>query len=253
MAARRPRPWLRLITVLGVIGLLLGAAELALRLIIPGVIATAVRDSFDLSDDHPVEVGLEGSAVLHALTGRVGGVNVEVLDVPVLEGVAVTVHASAASVPFDVSKGRIDGATASVTIPRDQLDPLISLATSGLAQSAEVRHGNLQIGRKIDFFGVGIPLEVTLAISVADGNVVVDPVTIGAAGAELTAAEISRLSLGSLRGILTEQSICVRDRMPVGVTLTSIEFSSTGDARISADLSPEMLSNPAELEYGSCK
>jgi hypothetical protein len=44
----------------------------------------------------------------------------------------------------------------------------------------------------------------------------------------------------------------VRDRVPAGVTLTDIVLSSTGSVRIEADLDPGILSDPAQLEPGSC-
>ncbi len=260
MAAERParrRPWLSVLGVLVVIGLLAGAAELALRLIIPSIIANAVRDSFDMTDDHPVEVELGGSALLYALSGRVGDVSLRVDEVPVMGGAGagglfVDVRAHAESAPFNVTTGEIEGAVASVTVSRDQLGQVVSLVTGGIADTAAVENGEISVGRSIEIFGISVPLEVTLRVSIADGDVFVEPTAVGAVGLDLTAEQISGYTGSLLDGVLTAHAVCVRDRLPAGITLTSLDFSSTGAATVSAAIAPGILSDPAQLEHGSC-
>ena len=116
MSERRPRWWLRILSGVVVLALLGGAAELALRMIIPGIVGAQVRQALDLSSDHQVETELGGSVALRALTGKVGDVTVRVPDAPVVSGIVADLSAHADSVPFNVAGGEIVGGTARITL-----------------------------------------------------------------------------------------------------------------------------------------
>lgn len=249
---RRPRWALRVLGIVLVFAALAGAAELALRLIVPGIVASAVRDSFGMTVDHPVDVTVEGSALLSALAGNVGDVSIRVPQVTVLEGITVTVAASAQALPFDATGRPMEAADASVTIPADQLGSVIALVTSGVANTGGVTGGELRLGRDISMFGVRIPIEASLAVAVSDGDLLVEPTAVSAAGADLTAEQIRQIAGTSLDGILKPHSVCVRDQLPAGVTLTEIRFSSTGAVTVGASLAPDIIANPAQLELGTC-
>src|SRR5690606_35258355 len=146
----------------------------ALRLIIPNVIAGAVREQLHLSSDHPVQVDLGGSALLYALSGRVGDVGVEIADAELVEGLRGSVQLHADAVPFDFANGEIQEATARLTLDREQLPEAISLLTGGIADSGAVRDGDLVIGRSVEIFGVGVEVSVTLGLAVnPDGTVAI--------------------------------------------------------------------------------
>lgn len=246
-ADRRPRRWwLRALIAVVVLGLLAGAGELALRLILPGIIAGSVRDKLELSADHPVDVSLGGSALVHALTGKVGQVSVTVDDADFVENLRGRLQLRADAVPFDFAHGEIAGASAQLTVKRDDLPAAIGLLTGGIAESGEVRGGDLVVGRTVELFGVGVPVSVTLGLGVEGGDVLIDPKSVSAAGFDLTAEQLSSLI------DITAQSVCVRDRLPAGVTLTGIELSSTGSVILSADIAPGIISDAAEREPGSC-
>lgn len=249
---RKPRWWLRILGVVVVLGLLAGAAELALRLVIPGIVASSVRDGMGLTPDHPVEVELRGSTLLRAVTGRVGPIEVTVPSAPLPEGIVASFTVAADSAPFDPSGGEIQGGTASVTIPAESLGSTIAVLTQGLADSGEVRGGNLVVGKTTQFFGMDVTLSVTLALSVEDGAVRVDPQAVSAAGFDLTADQIREFSGGSLDGLLTAQTVCVSDRLPAGITLTGLTLSSTGSVTVTADLAPRILADSAEQAPGVC-
>lgn len=253
MTERKPRRrWLWIPGVLLAVALLAGAAELALRLIIPGVIANAVRDGFGLSAEHPVEVALDGLALRHAIAGRVGDVQVTVPDAELVEGLRGTVQMHADSMPVDPSRGEIEGGSAALVLDRDQLPAAISLLTSGAADGGEVSDGELVVSRTAQIFGMDVTLSVDLALSVEDGDVSIEPTAIGAAGFDLSSEQIRSMVGGSFDGVLTAHTVCVRDRLPAGITLTGIELSSTGAVRLDAGLAPDILSDPASLEPGSC-
>lgn len=252
MSGRRPRVMLRILSGVAVLALLGGAAEVALRMIVPGVIDTQVRQALDLSADHPVNTDLGGSVLLRALTGRVGDVTVQVPEAPVAQGLVADVTVHADSVPFNPLNGEISGGTARITFPKSQLDPAVALLTRGAAETGEIDQGELLIGRSIDLLGQSIPLEVRLALSVEDGDVVMRPTSVNAIGFSLTADQISAATGTLLDPILRPEPLCVRSELPAGVTLTDISLSSTGAATVEAQFSPRILSDPLEREPGIC-
>lgn len=253
MTERKPRWWLRALSVIVVLGLLAGAAELALRLIIPNVIAGAVREQLHLTPDHPVDVSLGGSALLHTIAGRVGQVSVSIDDAELVDGLRGDVALRADSVPFAFSEREISGGTAKLTINREQLPAAISLLTSGVADGAEVRGGELVVSRTMELFGAEVPLSVNLALGVNGGDVTIEPRSVTAAGFDLTADEIRSASGGALDDLLSPHTVCVRDRLPQGVELTGITLSSTGSVELRVALAPGIISDPAQREPGSCE
>lgn len=252
---RRRRWWLRILVTLVVIALLAVGAEFALRAIIPSVIASNVREGLGLGKDHPVEVQQGGSALMHALTGHVGEVQLTVPDVEVFDGIVTTLHASADSMPFDPTAGDILGGTASATIPSSSMDAVVKLATDGLVDTGEVRAGEILVGRTIELFGLQVPLSATLAVSVENGDLLIEPTSVRAVGFDLQAEQLRSLLGESAAGVLDAHAVCVRDRMPAGIRLTGIELRSGllgGSATVTVDLAPDLLSNPRQQQLGTC-
>jgi hypothetical protein len=249
---RRRRWWLRILIAVVALGVLAGAAEIVLRIITPGIVAEQVRLNLNLSDDHPVDVELGGSALLHALVGRVGPIEVEVPNAPLPEGIVATLGAEARSMPFDPTTGEIEGGRVAILIPAESVGTVVSLATQGMADTGEVRNGEITVGRTLPLFGATVTLAVTLELSVQDGDLWVEPTEINAAGFDLSVEQIRTVTGDSLDGMLQAHELCVRDRLPVGVTLTDLRLSSTGSVTIAADLSTGVLSDPRQQALGSC-
>lgn len=243
----------RLIGVVIAVALLAGVAEIALRLIVPGTVATAVRTGLKLTPDHPVEVSLGGSALLFALGGRVGDITVTVPDAPLFEGVEADARLEAGSVPFDPTSADIRDGSVELTVSRDRLGPMIATLTNGVADSGEVRDGALKVGRTMEIFGQQVPLSATLKLDVVDGgDVEVRPEGLSAAGLDLSAEQLAQITGSALEPLLQPRIVCVKDQLPRGITLTDITFSSTGSAIVSADLAPGILSDPEEQANGTC-
>lgn len=250
---RKPRWWLRILWVVVIVGVLAGAAEFALRLIVPGVIQTAVRQQLGMPSNHEVDVSLGGSVLLGALRGGVRDVTIDVPDAPLIEGLAADAELHAAAVPFNPLSGEIEGATAKLTFTKDQLSPAVSLLTSGVADSGEVKDGALVVGKSLAVFGQEVPLTVSLGLSVDSGDVVVQPEAVNLADLGLDAAQISQATGGLLDPILQQRTVCVRDQLPRGVTLTNISLLRGGAAVVEAKLAPGLLSDDAEREKGTCE
>lgn len=244
--------WLRLVSVAAVIGLVASTAELVLRLVIPHVVAQEVREQLSLEKQHEVHVSLGGSALFAALGGHVGPIEVQVPAVRILDDIVATVTASASELSFDPLRDKIFGASGSVTIGPDSIDALLALATEGLIDSGEVEDGRIQLGSTSELFGQTVTLSATLGMSIEDGDLRLTPAAISAAGFHLTAEEIDALTDGALDALLSVQHVCVRDRLPAGVTLTGLWFSASGSVTVNADFSPDILSDPRQQQPGTC-
>ncbi|QIK62725.1 DUF2993 domain-containing protein [Leucobacter viscericola] len=252
MAERKPRWWLRILSVVVVLGVLIGGAEFALRMIIPGVIEGVVRGQLHLTADHPVEVELGGSALLSAVQGGVGDVTINIDKVPLLDGVETDATFHAAKVPFNPLSGKISDGTVELVVPKDQLGNVVKMVTSGVAQTGEVQGGSLAVGRSVELFGQQVGLTAKIGLKVKDGAVEIEPQGVNAAGFDLNAEQLAAATGTLLDPILKPQTVCVKDQLPAGVTLTDITLSSTGSARITADLSPGIFSDPKQQAKGSC-
>ncbi|MBP1325669.1 hypothetical protein JOF28_000901 [Leucobacter exalbidus] len=253
MAKRKPRWWVRALGVVVVLGLLAGAAEIALRMIIPNIVAGTIRSELKLSDDHPVDVELGGSTLVNAVRGGVGDVTITSPEVPLIEGLIADARVHADFTPFDPTTGEIVGGTAALTVPKNELGPTIELLTQGIAQSGEVRGDELVVGRSVEIFGQDVSITASLRVGVEDGEVTVEPMGLKAAGFDMSAKQLGSVTGSLLEPILKPQQLCVADRLPKGIELSSVDLSSTGSVTIRADLSPTILAVAREQEPGSCE
>ena len=244
--------WKKLLGVLIALAVLAGAAEFGFRMFLPGLIEGVVRSQLGLSGDHPVDVELGGSALLHAVQGGVGDVTVSVPAAPLTDGIVADAEVHAGLVPFNPLTGEIRDGSLRFTVPQDQIGPVVSLLTKGVATTGEVRDGDLLVGRSIPFLGQEIPLTIALGVGVANGDVVLTPKQVSAAGLDLTSEQIAQATGTLLDPVLRPEPICVRDQLPAGVTLTGVEFSSTGSITVSADLAPTAVSDPKLRAKGVC-
>ena len=252
MAKRRPRWWLRILSIVVVLGLLAGAAEFALRQLLPPVIATAVRTPLGMPGDQPVDVRLGGSALLYALQGGVGDVTISVPKAPLFEGLVADAKLHADKIPFNPLSGEIDGAVIKLSVSKDELPAIVRLATQDVAQTGEVRGGELVVGRTIESFGQQLAITASLALQVVDGAVEIEPRSVSAAGFDLSVDQLSEATGSQLDPILKPQTVCVRDHLPRGVTLTNIVLAADGSATLYAKLDPKIISDPQQRELGSC-
>lgn len=252
---RGRRVWLRILVSVIALALLAGVTELALRAIIPNVIASSVRQELGLDSTHEIEVTQGGSALWYALTGRVGEVAVTVPDLEVLAGIETTLSARADALPFNPTSGEIVGGVVSATIPSSSMSALVSLATNGLVDTGEVRAGEILVGKTIELFGFEVPLSAALAVGVENGDLLIKPNSLRAVGFDLQAEQLRALLGDGAAELLDAHTVCVRDRLPAGVELLDLDLRGTmlgGSAVVTARLAPDLLSNPLQQQPGSC-
>lgn len=244
--------WVKvLIAVVVSVGVLAGVGEWGLRLAVPGIVENVAREQLDLPASHPVEVEQGGSALLAAIGGGVNDISVTIPDAPVADGVSATLEFRADRVPFTATSSEMSNASASIFVPAAQLGPVISLLTSGAADSGKTSGGDLVVGRQIDAFGFTVPIEASLRVSAEDGQVRVEPAGLSAVGFDLSADQLAAATGGLLQPLLEPRVLCIADRLPAGMELTDVRIT-TGGARVELALAPDFLSNAAQRETGTC-
>lgn len=247
------RRWVKVAIAVGVtLVVLVGAAEIALRMIIPNVVDRELREQLDLPRQHPIDIELGGSTVLHALGGGVGDITVDIPDAPVMEGLTASLTLTADRVPFSVTSGDLSGAEASVFVSSDELGPVISMLTSGVADTGRTSSGMLVVGREISAFGFTVPIEGRLQLSTVDGQVRIEPKGLSAVGFDLAAEQLAASTGGLLDPLLSPHILCIDDQIPAGLTLKDIYVGVTG-VRVSVALAPDFLSNPEQQQPGVCE
>lgn len=247
-----PRWGKALIAVVVTLLVLAGAAELGLRSIIPGVVQSQVRDKLNLPKSHPIDVELGGSALIAALGGGVGDIDVEIPNAPVTDGVEATLALHADRIPFAVTSGEMTGVTASAFVPSAKLGPVISTLTSGLADDGRTLGGSLIVGKTIDAFGFTVPLEAKLKLSAVESQVRVEPTGLSAVGFDLNTDQIVAATGGLLEPLLSAREICIADQIPTGIRLTKVNVA-TGGVRVDVAIADDFLSNAGQRALGSCE
>lgn len=195
---------------------LLVAAEIVLQMVIPASAEQSMKDSLGAAAAEEIGVSLNGLALVQMAQGRMN---------------------------------------VALTMPADKLPEIMSESVNvaseeSLLRGAElaVTDGELVATRTVELLGREVPLAVTLALEIRDGDIVVSPSKVTAAGFEIDPALLANSeAIAGSGGALTERTVCVRDRLPKGVVLTELSFSADGKVVIGAQLETAMLSN-AELK-----
>ncbi|GAA1323025.1 LmeA family phospholipid-binding protein [Leucobacter albus] len=245
--------WLKVTVALVItVGVLAGLGEWGLRLAVPAVVQGAVRDKLDLPRNHPVDVQLGGSALLNAIRGGVGDIEVDIPNAPVADGVRATLTFEADRVPFGVTSGEMAGATAQIFVTAEDLGPVISMLTNGVVDSGKTSSGELVVGRQLEALGFTVPIEATLGLSAVDGEVLVEPRGLSAVGFDLSVDQLAAATGGMLEPLLSARQVCVSQWLPVGATLTDIKITASG-ARVEFALAPDLLSDSTQQALGTCE
>lgn len=245
--------WAKALIAIGISVLVIGVvAEVGLRMFVPGIVERIVREQLDLPRNHEVNVELGGSAVIYALGGGLGDISVDIPDTAVVDGASATLSFHADRLPFAATSRDMTGATASVFVKSGDLGPMVSLLTSGAADTGKTGDGEITVGRSIDAFGFSVPISASIKASVEDGKVKIVPTGLSAVGFDLSADQLGAATGGLLEPLLQPHVLCVSDRLPAGAMLEDIKVSRTG-VRVDVSLAPDFFSNTAQLEPGVCK
>ena len=246
--------WVRWLVALVVIIVLGGILEFSLRAFLPTMVEGGSRLALRVPEESPVTVDTEGSFALNAFRWRIADTTVTAADVPLTDGITARATLQIGAMPLFPAFGKLRDGTATFTIPADQIEATTQLMSGGMAEWSEVRDGTLHMGGTItndqlDFdvpVDLSVPYEGVADLSVVDGDMVIDMRDVTVENQGFATSVIVEM-------LQTTHTVCIADRLPAGLTLTSIELQAEGDIILRADLSETLLSNPDERRRGSCE
>lgn len=243
---RRRLPWVLLIVV-AALALLVVAAELIARSVLPGIVRGIVIEQLDLPADQQLDVEARGILLPQLLAGRLDELHLS-SDRVTLEGVTGAADVTATGIPL--GGGDLASANGTVRIDQTQLTALI--AESGLPiESLTLEEPNAVASGSIGFFGTKIDLSLTLTPGVKDGEITLKPVSASVAGAVFDVQQLHD-RFGSIAAQLTRtQQFCIADQLPAGLTLTGLKIEGS-EAVIDIDVDGAIATDPALQEPGVC-
>lgn len=244
---RRPRwPWVVLVIVL-VLGALVAVGELVARAVVPNTIRSLVISHLDLPADQQLDVQVPGVILPQLISGTLDEVKLA-SDEVTIGGITGSARVTASEVP--VSGGALGAAQGTVSVDQDEFASLLDasqLPVSGIELAAP----NATIEADLELFGSRIPVGLTVTPAADDGDLLLTPVSLMFNGAAVDLDAVSGLAGAAGAAITEPQRICIADRLPAGVTLTSLRIEGsravadiTADGRIAVD--------PALLDPGTC-
>jgi hypothetical protein len=208
------------------------------------------RAALGLDDTAEVDVHVDDPMLPQLVTGVLSRLEVTVPDAPI-GGATGEVGLQATGIPI-----RGDGAAASAAA-RVRLAPaaLAKLAGDiGRTVPGSLRIVGKNVAVKLDpaQFLSGVSFTLTLRPSAADGALVLKPIAFDVGGAQVS-ADVIRARFGTLAdGILADRTVCVADRFPQGMRLTSIAVDP--DAVVAGfAVDPRILTDASLQKPGSCR
>jgi len=247
---RRSRRW---IAVLIVVVVLVAGAVVAAEFIARSVVASTVRSlvvkKVGLPDDQNVDVAVAGIVLPQLLGGRLDDVTITSNDVtlgPITGDVVVEMR----GVPIS-GGAAAEGGTASVRLDEDQLRTLLAQIPGFPSGTVQMAAPDLTFVNELSVFGVGIPVGVSVTPGAANGDLTLTPAGFELGGNSIDADTLRAQFGGVADAILGTQSLCIADRLPAAVTLTSATVQ--GQNLVAAfDIDGRVLNDPALQANGSC-
>jgi uncharacterized protein YpmS len=243
----RPRwPWVLLI-VLVVLALLVVAAELIARAVLPGVVRSIVVEQLDLPADQQLDVDTDGLLLPQLIGGSLDTLHLST-DSVTLEGITGAADVTATDVPL--RGGDLGGASGTIRIDQEQFTSLLT-GTDLPVESVEFAAPNATVSGSISVLGAAVPLSLTLTPGAVDGDLELTPVAASIGGLDIDLDRVSS-TLGSLgEGLTQPQRVCIADQLPAGLTLTGLEIVD-GAAVIDIDVNGAIVTDTTLQDKGVC-
>lgn len=235
------------VAALAVLAALAGAAELAARALVPGMVRSVVIEQLELPADQQLEVTASGILLPQLIGGTLERLHLS-SDEVTIGGITGSADVTATGVPL--RGGAMDSAEGTIGI--DQAEFTTLLQSSALPEAElTLQAPDASLSGTIRVFGRDLPVGLTVRPEAIEGDLLLTPLAATIGGSEI---DLQRLAgfLGSAGEALAgPQRICIADRLPAGVTVTALRIEGT---RAVADIQADgrIAVDPALLENGVC-
>lgn len=252
-APRRRRGWIAWIIGFAIVVVLAVVAWFAGEAIARELVTKTVREQvvtrLSLPADHQIDVEVAGAVLPQLIGGTIGEITVSSDDVP-LKGLTGDVTVVAHDVPVR-GDAPIGQASATVTVDEEELRTLMASVDGFPAETLTLDEPDVAFTTELSFFGVQVPVAVSLTPTAADGDLVLSPAAIEVAGAEITADRL-REQFGVVADVvLKDWTVCLAEYLPAAITVTGVEV--VGEQLVAdLDVDGAIVSDPALQASGTC-
>lgn len=246
-ATRRARwPWVLLIIV-AVVAVLVVAAEIIARAVLPSVVRGIVIEQLDLPADQQIDVAASGILLPQLIGSRLDELHLSSEKVTI-GGITGSADVTATAVPLQ--GGALGETRGTVAIDGPEFETLVARADLPI-DSVEFAEPDVTVGGSIAILGASIPVSLTVTPGADAGELLLTPVSASLAGNEIDLQQLAG-RLGAVgEQLAATQRICIADQLPAGITLTGLRIEgSRAVADIAAD--GRIAVDPALLENGVC-
>jgi hypothetical protein len=252
-AARPRRRTGRTIAIVAIILVVLtalpAAAEAIARSVVVNTVRSLVVQQVGLPSDQRVDVEVPGIVLPQLLTGRLDEVAVSASDV-VLGPLTGDVRVDLQDVPV-AGDAPAAGGSASVRLAPDQLRALLSQIPDFPADTVDTTAPDLTLSTQLSVFGIAIPVGISVTPGVTDGDLTLTPTSFELAGNRVDADTLRGQVGGVADGVLRTWSLCIADRLPAGLTLTSVSVQGA-DVVATLDIDGRIINDPTLQQNGTC-
>lgn len=248
---RRALPWI--IALVVVVGLAVAAwfvAESITRSILTNTVREQVITRLALPEDQQIDVGFDEPVLPQVIGGRLDRLDVSGDGIP-LGDVLADVSVRATDVPIRADGGDIGSAEATVVFAEDQLETLLSQVSGVSGAGVQLDPPNVTVEVDMPLFALSVPLGLDLTPSAAGGDIVLTPTAVRLGGAALTGDDLRQRFGSAADGVLRDYPICIRDRLPAGLTLREVRVER-GALVAEVDVDGAIIRDPALQADGTC-
>jgi len=142
-------------------------------------------------------------------------------------------------------------ATATIALDQTQLRILLAGVESFPADTVALAAPHVTVTYPLRFFGASVPVGVALLPGAQGGALVLRPAALQLGGTSIAADELRARFGGAADAVLRDWTVCVRQHLPRGVTLTSVAVR--GDALVAGFAIAGGILHDTQLQHsGTC-
>ncbi|WZH37077.1 MAG: DUF2993 domain-containing protein [Microbacterium enclense] len=249
-APRKSRRWIAILAVVIVVAVgAVVAAEFIARSVVTSTVRSLVVKNVGLPDDQELDVQVPGVVLPQLITGRLDEVTITSDDVT-LGPITGDVFVDMRGVP--VSGGAAaEGGTASVRLDEAQVRTLLAQIPDFPSGTVTMAAPDLTFTNDLSVFGIAIPVGVSVVPGAAGGDLTLTPSAFELGGNNIDADTLRAQFGGVADALLRTQSLCIADRLPAALTLTTATVQDQTFVAV-FDVAGGVLNDPALQGDGSC-
>lgn len=239
-------PWIVLIIVV-VLAVLVVAAELIARAVLPGIVRGAVIEQLDLPADQQLEVDASGILLPQLIGGGLDEIHLST-DQVTIGGITGAADVTASGIRLD--GGDLTAASGTVRIGEDEFTALVAASDLPIDEIAFAAPDVTASG-SFSVLGLPIPVSLTVKPGADGGELLLTPVELRVAGLTLNAEQIADRFGAAATQLTQPQRICIADQLPAGLTVTGLSIEES-EAVIDVDVDGAIVTDESLQQNGVC-